>query len=84
MSVGAAHVIGSVIIKTLGLAAFYSMPVGILMLWRLLNYLIVGVLEGIILYILLKNRMIQKEIELIRGKRHAVKENDGGNKNDVR
>ena len=84
LSVGAAHVIGSVIIKTLGLAAFYSMPVGVLMLWRLLNYLIVGVLEGIILYILLKNRMIQKEIELLRGKRHAAKENDGGNKNDVR
>jgi ECF transporter S component (folate family) len=57
------HVIGSVIVKTFGLAAFYDMPFFILMLWRLLNYAIVGALETVILYFLLKNKAIRKETE---------------------
>ena len=50
------HLIGSVIIKTYGLALFYDMELWVLMLWRLLNYLIVGALEGILVYVLLKNK----------------------------
>lgn len=65
LAVASAHIIGSVVIKTLGLAAFYAMPVGVLMLWRLLNYLIVGALEGFLLYHLMKNRRIQSEINAI-------------------
>lgn len=68
VSVGAAHIIGSVLIKTVGLAAFYDMPLGILMLWRLLNYLIVGVLEGFILWYLLKNKALLREINAILSK----------------
>ena len=54
-----AHLLGSVIVKTLGLAAFYNMPVGMLMLWRLLNYLVVGALEFTLLYFILKNKAIR-------------------------
>ena len=76
-SVAAAHLIGSVVIKTVGLAAFYDMPLGALMLWRLLNYLIVGVLEGVILWYLLKNKALVHEINSILSKtrknRTAVK-----------
>ena len=68
VTVGSAHLIGSVIIKTVGLAAFYDMPLGILMLWRLLNYLIVGVLEGVILWYLLKNKALLREINSILSK----------------
>lgn len=68
VSVAAAHIIGSVIIKTVGLAAFYDMPLGILMLWRLLNYLIVGVLEALILWYLLKNKALMHEINSILSK----------------
>ena len=68
LSVGTAHLIGSVVIKTVGLAAFYDMPLVVLMLWRLLNYLIVGVLEALILWYLLKNKALVREINAILSK----------------
>lgn len=80
ISVSLAHLVGSVVIKTFGLAVFYSMPVGILMLWRLLNYVIVGVLEGVILYILLGNRLMVREIKLMMGAFNTKKETSGENK----
>ena len=60
-SVGLSHVLGSVLIKTFGLAAFYSLPIGILMLWRLLNYVIVGGVEGVLVFILMKNKLLTKQ-----------------------
>ena len=38
------------------------------MLWRLLNYFIVGVLEVLILWYLMKNKQIQKQINSMTGK----------------
>ena len=61
-----AHLLGSVVIKTLGLAAFYSMPIGMLMLWRLVNYLIVGAIEFLLIYALLKNRSVWKTLEKMK------------------
>ena len=57
-----AHVIGSVVIKTIGLAVFYDMPIIILMLWRLLNYLIVGSLEAGLLVIIFRNKQLARMI----------------------
>lgn len=62
ISVTAAHICGSVIVKTFGLAAYYSMPFMILMLWRLLNYTIIAVLEITLLYLLAKNRAIAGQL----------------------
>ena len=59
------HAIGSVIIKTVGLSAFYSIPLSLLMLWRLLNYLMVGTLEFLILYYLFTSKAILREINRI-------------------
>ena len=59
LAVGIAHTVGSVIIKTLGLAVFYDMPVGILMLWRLLNYVIVGGVEYVLIYFIIRNKAIR-------------------------
>ena len=67
LTVAASHIVGSVIIKTFGLAAWYDMPVIILMLWRLLNYLIVGAVEGFILYHLTKNKLLVSEIKKLSG-----------------
>ena len=65
-----AHFIGSVIIKSFGLSVFYDLPLIILMLWRLLNYLIVGTVEGIILYHLIKNKRLSHEIaSIMKGQR---------------
>ena len=69
LTVTVAHLVGSVVIKSFGLSVFYDMPLVILMLWRLLNYLIVGILEGFILYHIMKNKAIELEIrKIMKGK----------------
>ena len=60
LAVLVAHLVGSVVIKTIGLAQFYGMPLYVLMAWRALNYLIVGALDGIILHLLLNISTIAK------------------------
>ncbi|MBQ2876210.1 MAG: folate family ECF transporter S component [Clostridia bacterium] len=70
ISVFSAHLIGSVVIKTIGLAAFYSIPFHILILWRALNYLIVGSVECFIVFVILKNKMVSAQIaSLNKGRR---------------
>ncbi len=64
-SVALAHLLGSVVIKTLGLAAWYDMPIPQLMLWRLLNYTIMGVLEYFLLLVILKNKTVSAQINSI-------------------
>lgn len=63
-----AHIIGSVLIKSIGLADFYDMPYLVLLPWRLLNYLVVGAIDGAIVHILLKNKGIRMQIKEIGGK----------------
>ena len=61
-SISLAHLCGSVFIKTIGLAAYYTMPFAVLMLWRLLNYTIIAALESALLYLLSKNPAIAKQL----------------------
>jgi ECF transporter S component (folate family) len=56
-----AHLVGSACIKTLGLAAWYDYPLWELFLWRLLNYLLIGTLEALLVYVLLRNRAVQRQ-----------------------
>ena len=67
LAVLTSHIVGSVLIKTAGLAAFYAMPYYALLLWRTLNYLIVGALEAVILSVLLSNSRIRREIKNLGG-----------------
>ncbi len=62
ITVFSAHLLGSVIIKTFGLAQYYAMPFIILMLWRLLNYVIISALEITLLYLLGKNAALAKQL----------------------
>jgi ECF transporter S component (folate family) len=64
VSVALSHFVGSVVIKTFGLAKFYTLPIIELALWRLLNYVIVGVIEGILIYALLKNKGFRRQLEI--------------------
>ena len=66
------HLVGSVIIKTVGLSA-YGMHIGILMMWRLLNYLVVGAVEFGMLNALMKSRMITEQINSIMKRRSGSK-----------
>ena len=65
LTVFAAHAVGSVIIKSFGLAVFYALPYGVTVLWRILNYAIVGAVEVFVLYILLKSKPLLTQINKI-------------------
>ncbi len=66
ITVALAHTLGSVVIKTLGLSAYYDMPFIILLLWRLLNYLAVGAIEGTLLYILLNSKGVKHQLSTLK------------------
>ncbi len=54
-----AHVVGSMIIKPIGLFAIYGLPV----LWRIPLYFVIAPLEITILCVIYKNKLIKKLIE---------------------
>lgn len=60
LMVAAAHIVGSVIVKSFGLAQFYDLPFGMLLLWRLLNYTLVGSAEAFLLHLLLRQPGIRR------------------------
>lgn len=66
-SVAVAHLLGSVLLKSAGLAAWYLAKYGLgyiqFLGWRVVNYVIVGVAEGVLLYLLLRNRAFAKQME---------------------
>ena len=66
LTVFASHFVGSVLIKTAGLAVFYSMPYFMLMLWRGLNYIIVGAVESVALDTLFKSRGVSMQIKKLK------------------
>ena len=61
------HLVASVLVKTLGLVAYYDMPLYVLMLWRLLNYAVVAPLEWALIYTLLKNQPLRRRLEALGG-----------------
>lgn len=65
LAVFIAHAFGSVLVKSIGLAVFYSLPFGVTVLWRILNYAIVGVTETALLYFLLKSKQLLSQINKI-------------------
>lgn len=67
ITVAVAHLVGSVLIKTLGLSAYYDMPFIILMLWRMLNYAIVGALDGVLVQVIKNNKGVKIQIDRLRG-----------------
>lgn len=61
------HLVASVLVKTFGLAQYYDMPFHIVLLWRLLNYVVVGVAEWLLLYTVLKNQALRRRFEALGG-----------------
>ncbi len=66
VSTVSAHLVGSVIIKSWGLAKWYlaSYDLGYteFLLWRLLNYSLIATAECVIIYLLFKNKAFKKQI----------------------
>ncbi len=67
IAITTAHIVGSLLIKTTGLAAFYGMDYFSLFFYRLINYLPIAALESIIVYILTKNKEIGKILSKFGG-----------------
>ena len=68
ITVAAAHTVGSVIVKTVGLASYYEMPFIILLLWRILNYVIVGSIDGVALHALFSRKEIRTHVKMLGGR----------------
>ncbi len=58
VSVLCAHLIGSVLVKSMGFTVFYGVDLFTIVCWRALNYLIVGTVEVILLCLLIKSKQI--------------------------
>lgn len=63
------HFVGSVLIKTAGLAAYYQAPYIVLLLWRGLNYLIIGAIECAVLCTLLNSKGIKLQLAKFKEER---------------
>ncbi len=66
LGVVSAHLFGSVIVKTVGLSAYYQMPFMLLLAWRAVNYVIIGALELIIIYAVTNNKSVAVMLSRIR------------------
>ncbi len=63
LTVSLSHLIGSVLIKSIGLSIWYSMDFLFTLGWRSLNYLIVAVAEILVLCVILKNEGFKNQIK---------------------
>lgn len=63
-SVGVAHIMGSMIVKSLGLYIYYHYDVSLLIL-RVPLYVVIATLESIIIYLLMSNSMFKNQISRI-------------------
>lgn len=65
LAITPAHLIGSIVIKTVGLSVYYAYPFIVTLLWRTLNYVIVGAVESVLLITLLKSKQLLAQINKI-------------------
>ena len=68
LAVAVSHVVGSMTVKSIGLAVYYSTPIGVL-LWRVPVYILIGALEGSIMLLLTRNRLFMGELERLMSRR---------------
>lgn len=64
-AVGLAHIIGSMIIKSIGLYIYFSYPMR-LILMRIPLYIVIGTVEGYIIYLLMKNKTFANQLERVQ------------------
>lgn len=62
------HVVCSMIVKTAALHIYYSTPYPALLLQRIPTYIVIGLLESYICALLIKQKVIKKEISLTNSK----------------
>lgn len=65
VSVFAAHIPGSMIIKSIGLRLYYGTPYSVL-LWRIPTYIAIGIIEVIIIHMLTSNKAFSAQLDKLR------------------
>ena len=67
VSVSAAHIVGSVLIKSYGLAKWYLSKYELgyweFVAWRLVNYILIAAAECVIIYLMYRNKSFKNQIE---------------------
>lgn len=66
-SVMSGHVVGSMIVKSIGLMAVYHTPMKVIA-WRVPIYIILGIVETIAVHTLLRNKAFKAELEKVMRK----------------
>jgi len=64
ISVAAAHIIGSMIIKSVGIYIYYNYPIPVILL-RIPTYIAISAAEFSIIHLLLKNRGFMRQMEVL-------------------
>lgn len=64
LSIFPAHIIGSMLIKSLGLYIYYHTPMEVLA-WRIPTYIAIAVLESVIISLLLKNKAFSNQLDKV-------------------
>ncbi|MEE0946097.1 MAG: folate family ECF transporter S component [Acutalibacteraceae bacterium] len=67
-----AHLIGSVVVKSIGLSLWYSMDLFFTLGMRSINYIIVGVTEGLIIVFILRNKGFVNQINRLTGEKYEL------------
>lgn len=65
IAVFTSHAIGSIFIKSIGLYVYYGYNLQLTIFWRSINYLIIGLVEFLIIYMLLKNKGFKAQMNRI-------------------
>lgn len=65
LAVGTAHVIGSMVIKSIGLRLYFGYPLQLVAL-RVPLYIMIGCAEGYLIHLLMKNRAFSRQLERMR------------------
>jgi ECF transporter S component (folate family) len=68
LSIAISHIVGSMIIKSIGLYIYFGTPIQVLA-WRVPTYIITGAVEFIIITLLLKNKEFSAQLNKICTKR---------------
>ncbi len=72
LSVAPAHIVGSMIVKTIGLAIFAHAPPDKLF-WRVPQYLVIGTVECILLILLTRNKIFMGQLTRLLARRKGRK-----------
>lgn len=67
-AVGVAHIVGSMLVKSIGLSVYYGAPLSTLV-WRVPLYIVVGAAEGTVLVLLARNKLFTGELNRARSKK---------------